>query len=69
MTRELKRELWPHKVTINTTGLKDVGAAEEWLGSQLGAFKGQWNVVYRYNKTDFYFKENSNATMFALKWG
>lgn len=66
--RELKRELWPHKVTINTIGLKDVSAAEAWLGEHLGVFKGHWNVVYRYNKTDFYFKESNNATMFALKW-
>jgi len=66
--RELKRTIWPHKVTIESDEKRDVTPIEEWLGERLGAFKGYWNVVYHYNHTDFYFKEGADATMFALRW-
>jgi hypothetical protein len=66
--RELKKALWPHKVTVNSDWNKDITPIEEWLGSQLGAFKNRWNVVYQYNRTDFYFRNQADAVLFALKW-
>jgi hypothetical protein len=67
--RILKKELWPHKVTVGQDNTHDITKIECWLGAQLGTFKGRWNVVYQFNKTDFYFREGKDATMFALMWG
>ena len=66
--RQLRKELWPYRVRINSDTVSDITLLETWLGERLGQFKGEWNVVYQYNHTDFYFKQQGNATMFALKW-
>lgn len=66
--RELKKDIWPHKVIINSDIKEKIFPLELWLGEQLGAFKDRWNVVYQYNRTDFYFKSGRDATMFALRW-
>lgn len=66
--RELKKELWPYKVEVNSDNTKDITPVEIWLGETLGTFKGRWNVVYQYNHTDFYFKEKDDAMIFALRW-
>lgn len=68
MTRRLRKELWTHRVTVNSDNKKDITEIEIWLGRQLGTFRGRWNVVYRYNGTDFYFRDQGDATLFALKW-
>jgi hypothetical protein len=41
---------------------------EVWLGENMGPFKGRWNVVYRVNAVDFYFKNSKDATIFTLRW-
>ncbi len=41
---------------------------ETWLGEHYGAFKGQWNAVYQPNKTDYYFRQGQDATLFSLRW-
>ena len=64
--RELKRDLWPTKVTINKP--ESVTDIEVWLGNTLGTFKNRWNVVYHHNTTDFYFKDEHDALVFSLKW-
>ncbi len=69
MSRQLKKQLWPHKVVIKKPQCEiDVTAMEIWLGELLGTFKGRWNVVYHHNGTDFYFRDDQDATMFALRW-
>lgn len=65
---KLKKELWPHCVTVNSDWKRDITPIELWLGENLGTFKGRWNIVYQHDKTDFYFKSGEDATMFALKW-
>ena len=66
--RELKKELWPHRVRVNSDNLVDITPVEIWLGETLGTFKGRWNVVYNYNHTEFYFKDQQDAVFFKLKW-
>jgi len=67
--RELKRDLWPHKVTIKDRDHQTITEMEVWLGQKLGAFHHRWNIVYYIgNKADFYFKQDKDATLFALKW-
>lgn len=66
--RELNKEIWPHKVTINSDWKQEITPVEIWLGEQLGTFKGRWTVMYRYNCTDFYFRCGEDATLFALRW-
>lgn len=66
--RELKRDLWPHKVKVNSKNEHDITPIELWLGEKLGTFKGRWNVVYHYDKTYFYFRNQQDAVLFALRW-
>ena len=68
--RVLKKELWPHKVAVNEywKTSRNIHAIEAWLGTTYGAFRNQWNVVYHYNRTDYYFRKGQDATMFALRW-
>ena len=62
--RILKKELWPHRVTIENY----TNGVETWLEENLGTFKDQWNAVYARNKSDYYFRKQQDATWFALKW-
>lgn len=66
--RILKKEIWPYKIKVNSEIKHDTTHIEVWLGKQLGTFKGRWNVVYQYNETHFYFRNEKDATLFALKW-
>lgn len=69
--RTLKKELWPHKISLNIgEDLSDdkIYDIEIWLGENLGRFQGRWNAVYKSNGTDFYFRQGRDATMFALRW-
>jgi hypothetical protein len=70
VVRKLKRELWPHMVKLDIQDSKqhNITEMELWLGATLGTFRGRWNVVYNYNSTDFYFKNEHDATLFALRW-
>lgn len=66
--RELKRDLWPVKVTIQHPTEHSVTDMEVWMGKQFGTFKGRWNFVWNYNKLDVYFRNEQDATMFSLRW-
>jgi hypothetical protein len=65
--RKLKQELWPHMVKLDKKDL-ELPNVEIWLGDTMGPFRGRWNVVYNYSSTDFYFKNQQDATLFALRW-
>lgn len=67
--RQLKKELWPHKVVINVDySNRKNDDIEKWLSNIYGVFKDRWNVVYQHNQTDYYFRQGTDAAMFALKW-
>ena len=67
--RRLKKELWPSKVVINVDDtMMKIDDIEAWLGDTYGAFKDQWNAVYQHNQTDFYFRNEQDATLFMLRW-
>ena len=72
VVRELKKDIWPHKVTIKNESRfgehKVVEQAEIWLGKTMGIYKGRWNYIYRYNGVDFYFKDGKDAVFFTLRW-
>lgn len=68
MMRRLKKELWPYCVPVNNKWSNDITTVEIWLGQQFGTFKDRWNVVYQFSRTDFYFRKQQDATLFALKW-
>jgi hypothetical protein len=70
VVRKLKRELWPHMVKLEKTDSEqhNVTEMELWLGETLGTFRGRWNVVYNHNSTDFYFKNERDTILFALRW-
>lgn len=67
--RELKKEIWPAKILIPMT--IDRGEhyeIENWLGKNMGAFKGRWNQVPCIKGVHYYFRNSKDATMFALRW-
>jgi len=66
--RELKREIWPHKICIKEQANQRLNEIEIWLGLRLGIFKNRWNLVQHYESVDFYFRDKQDAIMFALKW-
>lgn len=63
--RELKRELWPYRIQLPTNETYDI---EVWLGENMGALHGRWNVVYKYGHCDYYFRNGQDATLFSLRW-
>jgi hypothetical protein len=66
--RVLKKELWPYRVSLDVVDHDDRYYIETWLGETLGCFKDRWNAVYKYNGTDFYFRDGTDSTMFSLRW-
>jgi hypothetical protein len=68
--RTLKKELWPHKISIKHTsdGLNRDTVAAEWLIKKMGTFKGRWTVVYTFDTADYYFKDSNDAVLFSLRW-
>lgn len=66
--RILKKESWPHRVIVSEDDFSKLIEIETWLGETIGMFKNRWNVVYNYNKTDFYFRCDKDSLMFVLRW-
>lgn len=67
--RQLKKELWPHRVVIGEDDKNvKIIEIENWLGERLGKFKHRWNVVYQHNRSDFYFRDSKDSVMFTLRW-
>jgi hypothetical protein len=67
--RILKKELWPHKITLEKIDKKhNFFDIELWLKENIGLWKDRWIVIYFHNKTDIYFVDEKDATMFALRW-
>jgi hypothetical protein len=67
--RELKRDLWPHKVTIEKKPEHSITEMEVWMCQRFGGIRGRWHIVHQWSKdVDFYFRTEHDATMFALRW-
>lgn len=62
--RQLKKELWPYKVTLKN----ETDGVEDWLFTKFGKFKDRWNAVYKFNSSDYYFHNESDAVLFSLRW-
>lgn len=68
MVRRLKKEIWPYKITVNYPADSQIIDIELWLIEKFGERRNKWNVVYGFYKSDFYFKEESMLTFFAMRW-
>lgn len=68
--RQFKKSIWPYSVTVGKSITDDYNIydIELWLAEQLGSFREQWNVIYRHNETEFYFRNQNDAVLFSLKW-
>ncbi len=67
--RVLKKELCPAKILIPKDEFDGYHYyIETWLGENMGAFKGRWNMVPTMKGVHYYFRNTKDATMFALKW-
>ena len=62
--RRLRKELWPICITMHQYN-HDI---EHWLESSMGKFRDRWNAVYYDNKTEYYFKNEQDSVLFALRW-
>jgi hypothetical protein len=68
--RVLKKELWPSRIRIAKDECDDAHYdIETWLGENMGAFKDRWNTVpFGSQGVHYYFRNERDATMFALRW-
>ena len=66
--RELKRDIWPIKVSLDMNKENDIMSMELWMGEKFGTFKGRWNFVQHWKGTDIYFRNEQDAVMFSLRW-
>lgn len=71
--RELKRGIWPGKVTIAIDDpvvflhSDDRKQISQWLNDNIGL--DNWSRVYANGgKFDYYFRSKYDATLFALRW-
>jgi hypothetical protein len=70
MPRELNKNIWPYKVDIPVSWQDDtrLDEIEQWLNSTLGFYREKWYVIYGSNESAYYFKMNTDSTMFALRF-
>ena len=67
--RRLKKEFWPSRVVLSTDRIiDDVDEIIFWLDARVGEFGVDWHRVEGFVNTDYYFRNQADATMFALKW-
>ena len=66
--RQLKKELWPCNIRIDSDNIRDIRPAELWLGEHFGKCRDRWHVLYRARYTEFYFRNQQDAAWFALRW-
>lgn len=66
--RRLKKEIWPYKISLSYVADSHIIDIELWLVEKFGERRNKWNIVYGYSKSDFYFKEESDLTFFAMRW-
>ena len=69
--RILNKEIWPHKISSNYDDPSSTRTKEcyQWLDENVGSYQREWNVVYYYKRhTDYYFKDEKDATLFVLRW-
>ena len=67
--RVLKKELWPYKIVLDDDEHNhDIKQVESWLGEHIGPFRERWNMVYLFDETHFYFRNQRDAAWFALRW-
>ena len=63
--RMLKKLIWSHKVSVPVPENNEL---EVWLEENMGKYKARWTVVYSYKTLDYYFRNEKDALMFALRW-
>lgn len=69
MTRRLKKLLWPCQVTLDLDDTRPkMDDIELWLQEHCGHFRDGWYAVYFSSRTDFYFRDQGHAVLFALRW-
>ena len=68
--RRLNKQYWPGRVVIKHRTDDDVVTMKNWLETRLPE-REDWTLVYSLNdnQLDFYFRQESDAMMFSLKWG
>lgn len=64
--RRLKRDLWPCCVPVDRPN--EIDSIERWLADNLGMITQRWYCVHGIRHTDYYFRNDQDATMFALRW-
>ena len=67
--RRLNKKYWPYRIAIESNNSDRFSEICDWLRGKLPG-KDEWNLVYSVNDTkcDFYFRDESAAVMFAMRW-
>jgi hypothetical protein len=67
--RRLKKEFWPCRVVLSTDRtIDDMDGIFLWLQARVGEHGSAWHRVDGFDNTDYYFRNQADATIFALKW-
>lgn len=67
--RVLKKSLWPYKITIDKpSDSLNLTEMEIWLGNYFKTYHKKWYIIQGFSHTEFYFKNEKDATMFVLRW-
>lgn len=62
--RRLNQRYWPHRVEIRS----QINMAQILRGMDYGTIGQDWTKIDHSQGTDFYFRNQGDATMFALRW-
>ena len=69
MTRQLNKKVWTEKVVLAEPSESDYAPRDKWLKEKFGSYGNRWYVIINNNKTFiFYFKNEEDAVLFALRW-
>ena len=67
--KELRSSRWPYCITIQKTNeIYQIYNIENWVIKNVGGYPERWNELIKGDTVDFYFKYESDAVLFALRW-
>lgn len=67
--RSLNKKYWPYKVNVKSDEIiPDTKRMETWLKENLGEIDNRWYIVQHFTRTEFYFQDSKDATLFSLIW-
>jgi len=67
--RQLKKQIWPFSIKINTDYFKQHWfQIEDWLEENIGEFTKKWYLIENGCNMEYYFSSELDALVFSLRW-